>query len=385
MRDDFRLLNPKILDDVRIFTSSEKRVRTSAQIWAAAFLGRDDLEEDFLSVRKDLLDDSNAAKDEQDRVKKKLKLLLRKGDSVPEQFAWPPDVPEPYVVMQTVIELLRFHRKVMNYNFKRLNGGAAASLAAIKSGDYKESGTVNLETIQSRWCTGEDPEIFKQRYLKLFSEFCDAEKADPSKLSELYDSLKYDALHNKPFLEWIFTPSQTVIDEFALEEATNSQLASPEEEKDEPMSGGERRGTASTLTPADRQTLAHKIGLRRRSVLSQPPSTPPLTGYEKEASYFKLFGSDAESKSKQEKRLPRLHQLYRYAKVLFDYIGPQEYGISDHEKLEIGLLTSLPLLREIVSDLEELQATGDAKAFVSLPLQRPHRICHHLLPLLEKD
>ena len=45
-------------------------------------------------------------------------------------------------------------------------------------------------------------------------------------------------------------------------------------------------------------------------------------------------------------------------------MGPQEYGISDDEKLEIGLLTSLPLLREIVDDLEELQASGDAKSFV---------------------
>ena len=42
----------------------------------------------------------------------------------------------------------------------------------------------------------------------------------------------------------------------------------------------------------------------------------------------------------------------------------QEYGIEDSEKLEIGLLTSLPLLREVVQDLEELQQTGDAKSFI---------------------
>ena len=367
MRDDFKLLNRKVLDDVRVFTSSEKRVRTTAQIWAAAFLGRDDIPEEYIQVRKDLLDDSNAAKDVMDTVKRKLKHLLREGNSVPEEFAWPKDVPEPYIVMQSVIELLRFHQHVMRINFKKLSGTAAASLAAHQDDKDKPKEaqeTVNVQTIQSRWCTGEDPDLFKERWEKLFSEFCDSEKADPSKVSELYDTMKYDALHNRQFLEWAFTPTQTMLDEYFKEESA-VVADSTESKPADPVQPANRHN--STVSQNDKQSFSQKIGLRRKSALAAlPPEPPPMASYEQDASYFKLFGGSGGNNLKQDKRLGRLRELYRYAKILFDYVGPQEYGISDHEKLEIGLLTSLPLLREIVQDLEELQASDVPKSFVYL-------------------
>jgi len=232
MRDDFKLLNKEVLEEVRIFTSSEKRVRTSAQIWAGAFLDRQDIPEDFIRVRKDLLDDSNAAKDVMDKVKKKLKHLLREG-TVPDSFAWPKDVAEPYVVMQNVVDLLKFHRRVMRHNFKKLSTSAIASLSALNgTPENKEIGNVSLASIQSRWCTGEDAELFKERWEKLFSEFCDTEKADPSKISELYDTMKYDALHNNNSWNGFFTPGQSLLDEMAKEEGISS-AASDSERADE--------------------------------------------------------------------------------------------------------------------------------------------------------
>ncbi|CAF9930296.1 MAG: hypothetical protein ALECFALPRED_004571 [Alectoria fallacina] len=384
MRNDLLLMNKKSLDDVRVFTSSERRVSTSAQIWAASFLDKKEVSESSITVRKDLLDDSNAAKDVMDKVKKKLKLLLREGHKAPPQFAWPHNMPDPSVVVRKVAELMVFHRKVMRYNFKKLNGGAAASLSALnKVGDASTpvltSGSGGslaqaqaVSAIQPRWCCGEDPELFKERWEKLFSEFCDSEKVDPSKISELYDTMKFDALHNRQFLEWVFTPDASMTDEETTERprlptestsespTSNSSLNLP---KHKQKGGGDEKKVDAPGEKPPNSNLAHRMGLRRRSVLN-PPSPQPEIADESRESYFKLYKGTGQSKAKWDARLKNLRELYKLAKVLFDFVCPQEYGISDEEKLEIGLLTSLPLLKEIVNDLEEVQASDEAKSFV---------------------
>ena len=342
------------------------------------------MSESSITVRKDLLDDSNAAKDVMDKVKKKLKLLLREGHKAPPQFAWPSNMPEPSVVVSKVTELMVFHRKVMRYNFKKLNGGAAASLSALnKAGEAGASAYTSgsggslaqaqaVSAIQSRWCCGEDPELFKERWEKLFSEFCDSEKVDPSKISELYDTMKFDALHNRQFLEWIFTPDASMPDEEIMEgaklatEATLEPLtsnSSPNLLHHKQEASGEERTAEVPAEKPPNPNLAHRMGLRRKSVMN-PPLPQSERADESRESYFKLYKGTGQSKAKWDARLENLRELYKYAKVLFDFVCPQEYGISDDEKLEIGLLTSLPLLKEIVNDLEEVQASEEAKSFV---------------------
>ncbi|OOQ86769.1 putative histidine acid phosphatase [Penicillium brasilianum] len=363
MRDDLKLMNKEALSNVRLFTSSERRVSTSAQIWACSFLNQKEIPEDFIQVRKDLLDDSNAAKDVMDKVKKKLKLLLREG-SAPSQFAWPKDsnIPEPSVVLATVVELMKFHRSVMRHNFEKLE---AASLKNGEEGNLSNqedssSEQPSLSNIQGRWCAGEDPRLFRERWEKLFAEFCDTEKVDPSKLSELYDSMKFDALHNRQFLEWVFMPPETDRDEDDRNSAkgrssSKSDSASDSKAGSEPASDkAEERG--------DNQTFAHRFNLKKR--LHALESLPHLRALDDSYDhYFKLFPGSSATKCKMDERLSKLRELYKLAKVLFDYVTPQEYGITDSEKLEIGLLTSLPLLQEIVHDLEEVQASDDAKSF----------------------
>lgn len=377
MRNDLMLLNRDILDEVHVFSSSERRVTTSAQIWAASFLGKKDIAEDFITIRKDLLDDSNAAKDEMDKVKKKLKGLLRKGNERPAQFTWPENMPEPSEVQTRVVQLMNFHRRVMDHNYKKLYSGAVTSLNAISnpsteklSGDNSSSSIASsmsqantINQIQSRWCCGEDAELFRERWEKLFQEFCDGDKVDPSKISELYDTMKFDALHNRQFLEWVYTPPNHMLDEYTATGTKEGKTKESEDGKsiDEKTDKSQHHSPeGSDKVDAGSRSASVKKLFRRRSFLNN------LRHFNEEAppeQYFRLYKGTKQTASQTDAQNEPLQELYRLAKVLFDFICPQEYGISDSEKLEIGLLTSLPLLKEIVQDLEEMQASDDAKSF----------------------
>jgi inositol-hexakisphosphate/diphosphoinositol-pentakisphosphate 1-kinase len=348
MRNDLLLMNREVLDEVHIFSSSERRVTTSAQIWASAFTDQKDLPSDFITIRKDLLDDSNAAKDEMDKVKKKLKSLLRQGNEAPPQFAWPTNMPEPSIIQRHVIKLMNFHRRVMRANYSKLYGGASSSLNAITNPGDKERETSSAmgnamaqstatSSIQARWCCGEDAELFKERWEKLFSEFCDGDKVDPSKISELYDTMKFDALHNRQFLEWVFTPSKSILieEEEALAAEPNGIVKEKEQPKD--LDEEMERNTVPMEQAETNKSL--KRVFRRRSVMVGSKAEEPPE------QYFRLFTGSSQTKAKTDIRLEKLRELYKMAKVLFDFICPQEYGITEHEKLEIGLLTSLPLLK----------------------------------------
>ncbi|KAI8378714.1 histidine phosphatase superfamily-domain-containing protein [Choanephora cucurbitarum] len=297
LRKDIRILNKHIMDDIKISSSSERRVRATADVFTRYFLGRPESIEGVITESKYLLDDSNAAKEQMDNVKKQLKLLLRPGYEVSStllaQAGWPANMPQPHAVLQEVSAIMRRLRKVMRHNWQ------------LNSQDGKE-----IDQIQRRWCCFESPNLFKERWEKLFDHFCVTEVnessdssdtsincPDPSGIPVLYDSLKYDALHNRQFLEAIFS------------------------------SGDLSQETSHTRQSSHGSTDSH---------------------FNHEHRVRPDFNAD-------------LRSLYAYVRLLFNFVAPQEYGISEKEKKDIGMLIGLPLFKSILRDLDDFKHSEKAK------------------------
>lgn len=153
-----------------------------------------------------------------------------------------------------------------------------AELREIMDRNYENG---NVDKLQVRWCSNDSAFLFRERYMKMFDDFTGkgTEKFDPARISELYDSLKFDSLHHRQFLLAVFDP--------------------------------EGKGDVKNNTE----------------------------------------GGDR-----------RIHELFARIKALFELVAPQEYGIDMKEKEEIGVLTSLPLLRKVVQDLVEARDTGKSTA-----------------------
>jgi len=101
-----------------------------------------------LIVRKDLLDDSNAAKDLMDDVKKRLKILLRPGE--PEkrpELIWPKSMnKEPVEVLKVNLLLPKGRRDSVEYPQEAIE--LLSGFRAIMDRNFD---TLDVDKIQERW------------------------------------------------------------------------------------------------------------------------------------------------------------------------------------------------------------------------------------------
>lgn len=179
LRKDLTILNKRILDDVRVYSSTERRVQATAQVFSKSFFPIAELPDNFVTTSSILLDDNLVEKKLFDGVKQKIRQNFRKN---------------PLVI--SIMKALNRHRALLNENYMK------------------------LEEQSKRWCCSESPLLFKERWDKHFSDvlcgeyedvggkdcliYLDYWNVDLSRIGDLYDSIRYDAIHHRQFLIQMF-------------------------------------------------------------------------------------------------------------------------------------------------------------------------------------
>ena len=174
LRKDLMILNKRILDDVRVFSSTERRVQATAQVFSKAFFPIAELPDNFITDSAELLDDNLVEKKLFDSVKQRIRAQFRN---------------DPLII--DILNALRRHRRLLIANY------------------------VKFEEQPKRWCCSESPLLFKERWDKHFTDVLGPEEeeedsidlgwnVDLSRINDLYDSIRYDAIHHRQFMIQMF-------------------------------------------------------------------------------------------------------------------------------------------------------------------------------------
>ena len=166
LRKDLKILNREILHDVKIYTSSERRVIATAEIFSKVFLNADDLPSESLIITKEMLDDSNAAKSQMESVKLKIYSLLNPNEiSVPSAIQSPIDLNQS---THLYLEKWGSNQSMSIAMNARKNANPAGLVEEITGlmKSMRETMRLHFENddisiVQARWCCSESPMLFK--------------------------------------------------------------------------------------------------------------------------------------------------------------------------------------------------------------------------------
>ncbi|KAJ2003060.1 inositol hexakisphosphate and diphosphoinositol-pentakisphosphate kinase [Coemansia thaxteri] len=388
MRRDLVLINRALLDDVRLYSSTERRVLSTVSAYARAFFDGAEFA-DKVEVRSDMLDDSTVAKDEMEVAKTKLRDFfnfdgpLSQNPHHERAMRMPRDMGDhPREFLHAMCRLMRTLIDRMERNFSDLGATPGA-----------------ISQLQPEWCCNETAELFRERWKKILCDFETVEKHtgrvvfDPAKVGELYDSLKYDALHNRRFLERIFMSPEKLAAERAAVSPSSSLAAADIANTDASSAlappGGEGLSPAASGVPGrcepggdddddDFLEISSTAGHTPPSGSAAAPAAPAEALSSLQLSPPAAEGCTRSSvsspTSSNEPSAPppeyppdplflqqEVRELYYNAKLLFDFVTQREYGIGAAQRRKIGIQASIPLLKQLIRDLKDVQVGESAR------------------------
>ncbi len=175
LRNELGVLNRQIIDNFTVVSSAERRVIATADSFIKSFLKLAEIPQDCININKEMLDDSYKGKEEIDNCKESLKRLL--------SSEWTNEtIGNPSRFIQELVEIVNWHQKCFEIRWP----------------------TINWSVQFTKWCCSDSPLTFRDRWQNIFCNFSTTSSYDNSNAVNLYDYLKFDAIHNKSLLEFLF-------------------------------------------------------------------------------------------------------------------------------------------------------------------------------------
>ena len=341
LRQELYLTNKALLDDIKIYSSSERRVIATSEIFLKAFMTIAEIPSEFIKISKEMLDDNILAKDEMEIVKKKIKQLLQKTELAPDECeCLPPSLREaiksPRDALMQLIELLKYHQEIMRQNLKLLKTmplkfGHSPGVSHHHTIPQGFSSTENY-LAGHKWCCFDSAVLWEERWEKLFNEFTPyAQSCDYQDTSETPQSLSVS----------------TVISPFETVDMTAS-LTSPVSFHNTTTSITDSSHISTPQAPSNSRTSLSLELFEPSKICELYDSLKYDVIHNRDYLEF-LFTSQSDLQRSRES----LKNLYRLSKLIYDFVGPQEYGISISEKLIIGKWLLKSLLKHLQKDVRE--------------------------------
>ncbi|KAJ1881356.1 inositol hexakisphosphate and diphosphoinositol-pentakisphosphate kinase, partial [Kickxella alabastrina] len=347
---------------------AERRVHSTLTAYMGAFFNNSDFAH-RVTVRSDMLDDSALAKAGMEAVRTRIRGLFNFDGPLEYNPYYDPEFMRLDDMGSDPKAFLRSMCSVMS------------RLVARMEQNFSDLGSAQLAELQPDWCCNENAELFRERWKKIMDDFQSTDKQgniiyDPAKVGAVYDSLKYDALHNRRFLERIFMTPEDLATEIRNMAARGESAANTDEAKAVEYSnhsgvdGLDEDAGAGRLAQLDIAGDMEDDESVSDDFIEISSNTDPIDIPQRSIQRHRnspAVGSPATAQTLHSHNAPPIYppdplftqkevrQLYHKARQLFDFVTPLEFGIQPQERRRIGIQASIPLLRQLILDLQSIR------------------------------